>query len=305
MPNRSPEAYEDEAYESLRQSMLAQGGNTQPIQVRILTPDEIFQNPGFTHILISGERRKRAAEENVQLVLAIAFEGPMSSDAQVMALTENLNREDLSPLELGRLLNHLANQSGGLSLNKLAQLCGKDRSVVSRAIELASLPDEIVAAFTSARDLRYSDAKPLQEAFEKAPENVLVEAALIKEQGEKLKGPAVVKRLVEAANGGVAPCNTPEPIMIKFEDRIVGELTSTKSGGSQIVVELQLTDQQRKALVAQIESFVTRKVLRTGTPELDKPRSKPKAKTQPSPAAIPKSSLPSLSADLEHSEART
>ena len=131
---------------------------------------------------------------------------------------------------------------------------------------------------------------------------MLVEAALVKEQGEKLKGPAVVKRLVEAASGGVAPCNTPEPIMIKFEERVVGELTSTKNGGSQIIVELQLTDRQRKALVAQIESFVTRKVLRTGAPELDKPRSKPRAKAQPSAAEKAKPSLQSLSADIGLSE---
>lgn len=303
MPNRSPEAYEDEAFESLCQSMAAQGGNTQPIQVRLLTHDEIFQNPGCTHMLISGERRKRASEVNVQLVLAIVFEGSMIADVQVMALTENLSREDLSPLEWGRQLKYLKQQNSGYSLSRLAQLSGRDKSMVSRAIELASLPVEIVEAFTSVRDLRYSDAKPLREAFEMAPENVLVEAALIKEQGEKLKGPAVVRRLVEAASGGVAPCNTPEPIMIKFEERIVGELTSTKSGGSQIIVDLQLTDRQRKALVGQIESFVNRKVLRTGTPKLDKPRSKPRAKAQPPTAAIPKPSLSSLSADVENNEA--
>jgi ParB family transcriptional regulator, chromosome partitioning protein len=300
-PNRNPKAYEDEAFESLCQSMAAQGGNTQPIQVRLLTPDEIFKNPGCTHMLISGERRKRAAAENVQLVLAIVFEGAVNSDVQVMALTENLNREDLCPFELGRLLKHMAEKNVGYSLSKLALLAGKDKSVVSRAIELASLPTQIVEAFTSGRDLRYSDAKPLREAFEQAPENVLTEAALIKDQGEKLKGPAVVKRLVEAASGGVAPCNTPEPIMIKFEERVVGELTSTKSGGSQIAVELWLTDQQRKALVAQIESFVTRKVLRTGTPEPDKPKSKRLAKAQPPASTQPR--LPTAPADAERGEA--
>ena len=169
MPNRNAEAYKDEAFESLCQSMAAQGGNTQPIQVRPLTPDEIFQNPGCTHMLISGERRKRAAEENVQLVLAIVFERPMNADVQVMALTENLNREDLCPFELGRLLKHMAEKNVGYSLSKLALLAGKDKSVVSRAIELASLPTQIVEAFTSVRDLRYSDAKPIQAAFEMAP----------------------------------------------------------------------------------------------------------------------------------------
>lgn len=287
MPNRTPEAYEDEAFESLCQSMVAQHGNTQPIQVRLLTPAEIFKTPGFTHMLISGERRNRAAEATGQLVQAIVFEGPMCFDTHVMALTENLSRKDLSPYEWGRQLKYLSQQNVRYSLSRLAQLSGRDKSVVSRAVELASLPDEIVAAFTSVRDLRYSDAKPLREAFEKAPENVLVEALLIKEQGEKLKGPAVVKRLVEAASGGIAPCNTSEPIAIKFEEKVIGELTKTKNGGAQITIDQELSYKQRLALAGQIEQFVTRRVLRTLAPGPDKPKSKPEAKATTALLTLP------------------
>jgi hypothetical protein len=110
---------------------------------------------------------------------------------------------------------------------------------------------------------------------------------LIKEQGEKLKGPAVVKRLVEAASGGIAPCNTSEPIAIKFEEKVIGELTKTKNGGAQITIDQELSYKQRLALAGQIEQFVTRRVLRTLAPGPDKPKSKPEAKATTALLTLP------------------
>lgn len=301
MPNRTSEAYSDEAFESLCLSMTVQGGNTQLIQVRLLTPAEKSQTPNATYQLVSGERRLRAARANGQLVQTMVFEGPMSSDAQLIALTENLSRVDLSPYEWGRQLVHLTLQKPGYSLSRLAQLSGRDKSVVSRAIELATLPTAIVEAFTSVRDLRYADSKPLKAAFKKSSDNVLVEADLIKEERANFKGPEVVKRLVAAANGDVARCNTAESIAIKFEEKVIGELTNTKTGGSQIIVNLQLSNRQRLALAAQIENFVSRRVLRTLTPEPEKSHSKPRAKSRS--IAPTQLSLPTAAVEVERIDA--
>lgn len=265
MPNRSPEAFTGETFKSLCQSMVALGGNTQPIQVRLLAPTEMSHTAGASYELVSGERRLRAAVANGQQILAMVFEGPLNSGAELLTITENLSREDLTPYEWGRQLMHVTKQKPGYSMSRLAQLSGRDKSMVSRAMELASLPTQIVDAFTSVRDLRYADAKPLLAAYEKDRDNVLVEADLIKHEAENLKGPEVVKRLVAAASGAVAQCNTPEPIAIKFENRVVGELSTTKNGGSQILINIEISDQQRMALVEHLEHFVSRRVLRTST----------------------------------------
>lgn len=266
MPNRAPEAYKGESFEALRFSMEFNVGNSQPIHVRLISPMEM-NSSGALYELIAGGRRLEAAKINKQQVLAMVIDDGMSSDAESIAIIENLNREDLSPYEWGRQLRFLTEQKPAYSMGRLAALTGRDKSVVSRAIELASLPVAIVEAFSSIRDLRYADAKPLLAAYQKDRDNVLVEAALIKDEAANPKGPEVVKRLVAAANGLVAPRNIPEPISIKFEERVVGELITTKTGGSQILVNLQLSDHQRMALAADVERFVSLRVLRKSTPQ--------------------------------------
>lgn len=284
MPNRALEAYEDESFDALCASM-ANFGNTQPIQVRTLAAEEGNES-GENYLLISGERRLRAAIENGQHVLALIVVQDISADAEVLALTENRCRADLSPFEWGRQLMHVTQQNPAYTLSWLAKLSGRHKSVVSRAIELASLPVEIVQAFSSVRDLRYADAKPLLAAFQKSPDNVIVEAELIKEEAAGLKGPAVVKRLVTAAEGTVAPCNTPESIAIRFEDRVVGALSTTKTGGSQILIHIGISDQQRMELVDHLEKFVRSRVLRASDPSTEKPSKKTRAMAKLANAAL-------------------
>ncbi|RYD81780.1 MAG: ParB/RepB/Spo0J family partition protein [Verrucomicrobiaceae bacterium] len=257
MPNRTSEARTDDEFDGLCESMFATGGNMVPIHVR---------ETGDQYELISGERRLHAAIFNGQPILAVVSDGTTEQDASLMRIVENANRKDLSPYERGTQLLYVLKKECGFSISHLARLMGIDKSVVSRALELAKLPLEIVQAFSSVRDIRYADAKPLHSAYEKCKDNVLVEAELIKAVGEKLKGPEVVKRLVEAANGGVAPCNTPEPIAIKFEDEVVGQLSHAKKG-VQIAINLPLSDKQRIALAAHVELFVSRSVLRTPSPQ--------------------------------------
>lgn len=267
-PNRSPEAYEDEAFDGLCASMAIHG-NTQPIQVYAVKATEESEFVE-SYVLISGERRLRAAISNQQLVLAAVIDDSKCLDVELLALTENLTRADLSPFEWGRQLIHVMQVKPAYNVSRLAKISGRHKSVISRAIELASLPVEIVQAFTSVRDLRYADAKPLLTAYQKSRENVIVEAELIKAEAEDLKGPAVVKRLVAAAEGTVAPCNTSEPIPIRFEDREVGALSATKGGGSQLLITIEISEQQRKALALHVEQFVSSRVLRASDASAEK-----------------------------------
>lgn len=289
MPNRVEAAFTDESFEALCSSLYINRGNSQPIQVRLIAPTELGPS-GALYELISGERRLKAAMKNEQQVLAIVIDTSTSSDSESIAITENINREDLSPYEWGRQLKYLTEQKSAYSMGRLAALTGRDKSVVSRAIELASLPEEIVAAFSSVRDLRYADAKPLIAAYQKDRDNVLVEAALIKDEAANPKGAEVVKRLVAAANGPVAPCNTPEAISIKFEERVIGELSTTKTGGSQILINVQLSDRQRMSLAADVERFVSLRVLRKSTPQPGNSKAKPRKSNLSIAATNPPSS---------------
>lgn len=92
--------------------------------------------------LIAGERRYRAAKlASLKSIPAVVRN---SSDEQSMelALVENLQREDLNPIEEARAYYRLVNEFG-LTQEALAQRFGKDRSSVANSLRLLSLPNEI------------------------------------------------------------------------------------------------------------------------------------------------------------------
>jgi ParB family chromosome partitioning protein len=92
---------------------------------------------GYT--LIAGERRLRAAERaGVGLVPAILSD----DDLLEVALEENVQREDLSPLEEAEALSALASERG-LSHADLAQVIHKSRPYVSNTLALTRLPREV------------------------------------------------------------------------------------------------------------------------------------------------------------------
>ena len=289
MPNRAEQAFQDEAFEALSKSMLKSRGNTQAIQVRALSPEELAQHSEAQFMLIAGERRLRAAIENRQPVFAIVLSVHKGPEIDIRAMTENLARQDLSPLEFGRQLHFFQTKHPGYSLRELKLIVGRDPAQISRALDLAALPGEVVDAFTSVRDIGYADAKPLKDALDHARENVLTEAALIKDQAEGLKGKEVLKRLVEAAIDAVAPCNTPAPIDIRFEERVIGRMISGKKGESQIVIDIEMADKQRVALVKAVEQFISKRVLRSAQNQSGDGMAKGRRKDTSIKSAIPSS----------------
>ncbi len=92
--------------------------------------------------LIAGERRLRAAKEagldRVPVLIRQAGEG----ESMEMALVENLQREDLNPLETAAAYQALID-SFGLSKDQLASRLGKSRAAVTNTLRLTRLPESI------------------------------------------------------------------------------------------------------------------------------------------------------------------
>jgi ParB family chromosome partitioning protein len=118
----------DELAESIRQK-----GILQPLLVR-------RANGGFE--LIAGERRFRAAQrlgiEHVPVTVRDADDGELLE----MALIENIQRENLNPLEEARAYRRLMDEFG-LTQEVVATRVGKDRSTVANTLRLLQLPDQI------------------------------------------------------------------------------------------------------------------------------------------------------------------
>src|ERR671938_601030 len=112
-------------------------------EVGILQPLVIRSTEGGFE-LIAGERRLRAAQEagldRVPVLIRQAGEG----ESMEMALVENLQREDLNPLETAAAYQALMD-GFGLSKEQLAHRLGKSRAAVTNTLRLAQLPEPVRA----------------------------------------------------------------------------------------------------------------------------------------------------------------
>jgi ParB family chromosome partitioning protein len=142
--------FEAEALADLAQSIKAHGV-LQPLLVRAL--------PGGVYELIAGERRMRAAgEAGLAEVPAIVMEAT-DRDAMELALIENLQREDLNPMEEAAGYRTLV-EKFGMTQEQVAERVGKARASVANALRLLELPKDIRDA-VSANRLSAGHAKVL------------------------------------------------------------------------------------------------------------------------------------------------
>ncbi|WAE52598.1 ParB/RepB/Spo0J family partition protein [Stutzerimonas frequens] len=139
-----------QALEELAQS-IKNHGVMQPIVVRPLS--------GGRYEIIAGERRWRASQQaGLEKVPALVREVPDEA-AIAMALIENIQREDLNPIEEAVALQRLQ-QEFQLTQQQVADAVGKSRVSVSNLLRLIALPDEIKTLLTHG-DLEMGHARAL------------------------------------------------------------------------------------------------------------------------------------------------
>lgn len=129
-PRRS---YDQAALEALALS-IRQHGVLQPLVVR---PVE----RGYQ--LIAGERRLRASQMAGLAAVPVVVRQASDEQALLLALLENLQREDLNPIEEARAFNRLVEEFS-LTHEDIAAGVGKDRSTVANTLRLLKLPDLVL-----------------------------------------------------------------------------------------------------------------------------------------------------------------
>ena len=103
----------------------------------------VVQKTGSTFTIIAGERRFRAARmANLEQVPVVLMSDVDDSRMLELALVENLQREDLNPMETAEASRALID-SCGLTQAELAARLGKSRTAVTNLLRLLSLPDRI------------------------------------------------------------------------------------------------------------------------------------------------------------------
>jgi ParB family chromosome partitioning protein len=145
-----------ESLAELAESIRAQGV-VQPIVVRpVGDPDERGVQ---RYEIIAGERRWRAAQQaGLRDIPAVVRRVPDEA-AIAMALIENIQREDLNPLEEASALERLISEFG-LTHQQAAQAVGRSRAAVSNLLRLLELPEEVCERLAK-RELEMGHARAL------------------------------------------------------------------------------------------------------------------------------------------------
>ncbi len=223
-----------DSLDDLAESIRAQGV-VQPVVVRPVGDDR--------YELIAGERRWRAAQlAGLHEVPAVIRDVP-DEDAVAMALIENIQRENLNPLEEARALDRLVKEFG-LTHEGAASAVGRSRAAVSNLLRLLELEAE-VKALVEERVLEMGHARALlglggahqvEAAKQVAARGLSVRAT------EKL-----VKNWLSGDRKKTPP--RPDPDIRRLEDELAGRLAARvqlrhgRGGKGRLVIEYNSTDE--------------------------------------------------------------
>lgn len=182
---------DDEALESLAQSIRAQG-IVQPLVVR-----RVNSGPAKQYEIIAGERRWRAARlAGLEFVPAVVRD-VSDTIAMAVALIENIQREDLNPLEEANALKRLIHDCK-MTHQQCAEAVGRSRAAVSNLLRLTDLDAEIQQLLLNG-SLGMGHARALLGASD------LLRVALARKVVARGLSVRQTEGLVKAANAGAKP----------------------------------------------------------------------------------------------------
>jgi ParB family chromosome partitioning protein len=219
------------ALEDLAASIRAQGV-VQPIVVRPL--------PGGDHYeLIAGERRWRAAQmAGLDRIPAVVRE-VADQAAVAIALIENIQREDLNPIEEGRALNRLIEEFA-LTHQEAADAVGRSRATVSNLLRLLDLVPEVKTLLENG-DLEMGHARallalPAEDQIQAS--RLVVARGLSVRETERL-----VRRMLQQSAGPKATALASDPDTRRLQDDLserlgaVVHIRHTARGKGKLVIQ--------------------------------------------------------------------
>ncbi|AVP56555.1 ParB/RepB/Spo0J family partition protein [Pulveribacter suum] len=217
----------------LAESIRAQG-IMQPILVRRLAAGE---NAGRYEI-IAGERRFRAAKLAGLAEVPVLVRDVPDEAAAAMALIENIQREDLNPLEEAQGLQRLTREFG-LTHEQAAQAVGRSRSAASNLLRLLNLADP-VQTMLMAGDLDMGHARALL-ALERAQQITAAHQIAAKKMSVREAEGMVKKLAAPAADaaGGAARKDKDKPRDLRRVEEELSDLLTAQ-------VEVRITQRAKR-----------------------------------------------------------
>lgn len=214
----------------------------------------IVQKKGNGYRIVAGERRWRACRlAGLEVVPAIVRE---LTDEETMeqALIENLQREDLNPLEEAIAMNNLL-KTHKLSQEQLAQKLGKPRATIANTIRLINI-DESLQDFLVNGDLSAGHAKALLALKDGEEQRKAADVIIAKDMSVR-QAEEYIRRLINLASASEAPSKKIMDVpseQFRMSTKEV-ETSLKKSLGSRVKLKLSDTSTGKGKIVIDYKNY--------------------------------------------------
>jgi ParB family chromosome partitioning protein len=237
-PDQPRTRFAEKALDELAQSITA-NGIVQPIVVR---------RRGERYEIVAGERRWRAAQRAGLRKIPAAVKEVSDEKLLELALIENIQREELNPIEEARAFRKLIDTIG-LTQEKVAERVGKERSLIATSMRLLKLPGDIQRLIEETK-LSAGHGRALlmvdDEAVQKRIARSIIEGSLSVREAER-----VIKRGTESRQSTHKKAVTvkKDPNLVAAETKLrrrlgtnVSILPNPKSTGGKLEIEYYTSD---------------------------------------------------------------
>lgn len=244
-PNRDqPRKYfSDEAITALAES-IRDHGMLQPILVRPLS------SGGYQ--IVAGERRWRAARMLGLDEVPVNIKEISDLETMQIAIIENLQRENLNPVEEAKGFSDLI-EKFGMKQEQVAKMVGKSRSAVANSVRLLSLPERVLKMLENG-DISAGHAKALlgfeDEEFLLAIANRVAEGGMTVRQVEKLAQRSSEEKEDALVNSDKKIDNYFKEMEISLNERL-GRKVKVDFGKNKGVLVLEFYDKEDLASIAE------------------------------------------------------
>ncbi len=212
-PGQPRKTFDDETLAELSAS-IAEHGLLQPIAVR--------PKPSGGYLIVAGERRWRASRMAGLTEVPVIVKDVTDEQAMELALVENLQREDLDPVEEAAGIRELMTRCD-LTQEQAARKLGKSRSALANSLRLLSLPETVLellkSGFITIGHAKVVLGLPTPELQEEAAQ-VIADNQLNVRQAE-----ALCKKLAKPAKEPVA-APLPSALPVEVEESLKQALGS-------------------------------------------------------------------------------
>ncbi len=251
---RNTQAIEHLKLDDLAASIKAHG---------VIQPIIVIRSPGSgePYTLIAGERRWRASKLAGLNTVPVIIKDAAPQQMMELALIENIQRSDLSPMEEAHAYQALMHEYG-LTQEQVADRVGKDRSTVTNTVRLLKLPESVQQALMDGKITEGHARALLTQGMTADWQIHLLDVHIVPKQLNVRQTEALVKQTIANAPG--AQTNRPKPSgpKVSLEDRQVEtrlrdslgtkvNLQRGRKGNGRIVIEFY-SDEEFSAIFDKI-----------------------------------------------------